>query len=296
MRAYLRQTRFQLTAQGFTEVYNYSFVNEADVRRFYAEISTHLGVRNPIASELTHLRRSLLPGLFKNIVGNVRHFPEFRIFEIGNEIHPQPAALPRETMHAASAIYGEHADEQDFFEMKRVLECLFRGCRLFATEALPYEHPTRTARVEWQGADIGRIFELHPLLLQAEGITGRAMLFDVDLQVAQQLSAARAFRYAPLRRYPTSGFDLSVVTDLKLPVQQLEDELTAFAGSALAHIEFIRQYDGPPLLPGRKSVSYHLEVGAADHTLTADEVTEIRNRIIKGMMDSGFELRGLDNA
>lgn len=296
MRSYMRQLRSQLVAQGFTEVYNYSFVNESDVTRFYADIATHIEVRNPIASELTHLRRSLLPGLFKNIVSNVRHFQEFRIFEIGSEIHPESAALPEEVAHAAAVLYSAHADEQDFFELKRVLECLFRGCRLLATEALPYEHPTRTARIEWQGTDIGRIFELHPSLLQAEGIAGRAMVFDVNLQLAQQLSAARVFRYIPLRKYPTSGFDLSVVTDIKLPVQQLEDRLTSFAGPALAHIEFIRQYDGPPLPEGRKSVSYHLEIGAPDHTLTADEVTEIRGRIIKGMLHSGFELRGLDNA
>ena len=34
------------------------------------------------------MRRSLLPGLFKSIVANERYFQEFRLFEIGNEIHP----------------------------------------------------------------------------------------------------------------------------------------------------------------------------------------------------------------
>ena len=293
LRLYLRQVRFQLAAQGFTEVYNYSFVNEFALKRFHFDIATHIAVRNPIAAELTHLRRSLLPGVFQNIVSNVRHYSEFRIFEIGNEIHPAAAGLPRELLKAVAALYSAHADERDFFELKRVLECLFPAARLFETEALPYEHPTRTARIEWLGTDLGRIFELHPSLLQEQGMPGRAMLFDVNLQLAQELSAARVFRCTPLRRYPTSGFDLSVVADLAIPVQDLEDRITSLAGSALAGIEFIRQYDGPPL-QGRKSVSYHLEVGAADHTLTADEVSVIRNRIINGMRDAGFEIRGLD--
>jgi hypothetical protein len=38
-------------------------------------------------------------------------------------------------------------------------------------------------------------------------------------------------------------------------------------------------------------VSYHLEVGSLDHTLTADEGTEIRNRIIDGLRQRGYELR-----
>jgi phenylalanyl-tRNA synthetase beta chain len=291
MRVFLRQIRNQLAAQGFTEVYNYSFLNQTDVERFSMSISDHVAVKNPIASELTHLRRSLLPNLFKNIVGNVRHFPSFRIFEIGNEIHPRTDGLPDEVTHAAAAIYDAHGDEQDFFELKRVLECVFAGARLTTGEPRPYEHPTRTAEIHWRGDVIGRIFELHPLLLQQEGIEGRAVVFDVNLDLALQLAAKRVVKYTPLRKYPTSGFDLSVVTDLRTPVDRIQDALASLAGAGLASIEFIRQYDGPPLPPGQKSVSYHLEAGALDHTLSADEVSEIRNRIIDGMRAQGFELR-----
>jgi phenylalanyl-tRNA synthetase beta chain len=291
MRMFLRSVRSQLAAQGFTEAYNYSFLNESTARRFSLDIATHLAVQNPIASELTHLRRSLLPGLFKNIVDNVRHYPAFRIFEIGHEIHPQAGALPDEVTHAAAAIYDAHGDEQDFFELKRVLECVFAGARLTATEARPYEHPARTAEIRWRDALLGRIFELHPLLLQQEGIEGRAVFFDVNLDLAQQLDSARTPKYIALRRYPTSGFDLSVVADSRTPVDRIQSALADLAGAHLASIEFIRQYDGPPLPPGQKSVSYHLEVGALDHTLSADEVTEIRNRIIEGMRALGYELR-----
>lgn len=248
-------------------------------------------MQNPIASELTHLRRSLIPGLFKNILSNVRHSPEFRIFEIGNEIHPKGSELPDEITHAAAAIYSAHGDERDFFEMKRAVECLFPSSRLVAVDARAYEHPTRTAEILWRNSVIGRIFELHPSLLQEEGIEGRAVLFDVDLRLAQQLAAATPVKYKPLRKYPTSGFDLSVVAGLKTPVESIEDDLRKLAGADLALIDFIRQYDGPPLPPGQKSVSYHLEVGALDHTMSADEVTEIRNRLIQGMRDLGFDLR-----
>jgi phenylalanyl-tRNA synthetase beta chain len=118
------------------------------------------------------------------------------------------------------------------------------------------------------------------------------MLLDVDLTLAQQTPAQRQ----PLRKYPTSGFDLSVVTDLKKPVREIEIELRGLAGADLATIEFVRQYQGHPLPPDRKSVSYRLAVGALDHTMTTEEVTAIRNRIIQGMQASGFELRGLDSA
>jgi phenylalanyl-tRNA synthetase beta chain len=288
VRPYLRRLRGQLAAQGFTEVYNYSFTNETDARRFGLDLGEHIAVRNPIASELTHLRRSLVPGLFRNIVTNVRYFPEFRLFEVGNEIHPET-----EIMHVAGALYSAHGNEQDFFEMKRVVECLFPGARLLAAEARMYEHPTRTAEIHWGDRAIGRLFELHPSILQTEGLEGRAVIFDVDTIAAQGVTSAvaAAVRYKPLRKFPTSGFDLSVVCDLRTPVDDICDALRKLAGANLAAIEFVRQYVGPPFGPDQKSVSYRLDVGAIDHTLTAEEVTAIRNHVIEGMRALGFELR-----
>ncbi len=291
-RIYLRGIRTELAAQGFSEVYNYSFVSEAELARFGFGPDDALRVVNPLASDLSHLRPSLLPGLFKNIVANVRHFPEFRLFEIGNEIHPgSPSELPNEVPHAAAVTYSAGGSEIEFFELKRVLECVLSGARLHQAAPRSYEHPARAAGIEWHGQLVGRLFELHPSILEAEGIEGRAVLFDVDLRETEKLAGEVHFKYRARRKYPTSGFDLSVVTETKTPVAKVQDALVAGSGPDLASIEFVRQYDGPPLRAGQKSVTYHLEVGAPDHTVTAEEITRIRNRIVDHLRDLGFEFR-----
>jgi len=268
-------------------------VTETAVKRFGFDLASHIAVQNPIASELTHLRRSLLPGLFDSVLNNVRYRQEFRLFEIGNEIHPQPGPdLPKEIPHLAAVLYNARGDEQDFFELKRVVECVFPEARLSVAEAASYEHPARAAEINWRGQVIGRFFEVHPGLFQAEGIEGRAFVFDVDVDLALSL-APRDIHFTPLRRYPTSGFDLSLITGLKAHVDRLQDELTQLAGDDLALIEFVGQYAGSPLQAGQKSVTYHLKVGALDHTLTAEEVSGIRNRIIAGMKSAGYEFRGV---
>ena len=293
MRIYLRQVRMQLATQGFTETSNYSFVNQADLTRFGIDPENCLAVLNPVASEWTHMRPSLLPGLFNNIITNLRNFSELRLFEIGHEIRLGPASSDNvsERTHAAATIYSAQGDEQDFFELKRVTECLFPQARLTAVEARVYEHPMRATEIEWCGSKIGRLFELHPKLLEQEGVAGRAVMFDIDLETAQAVAAQRVFHYTPPRKYPTSGFDLSVICELRLPVSRIQDELTALAGSDLASLDFVRQYAGPPLPEGSKSVSYHLDIGALDRTMTTEEVAAIRNRIIQGMRDAGYELR-----
>src|SRR6185437_5679655 len=117
--------------------------------------------------------------------------------------------------------------------------------------------------IRWKNAVIGRVFELHPSVLQAEGLEGRAFVFDVDAIAALGIAETAAIRYEPLRKFPTSGFDLSVVCDLHTPADSICDALRQLAGGGLAGIEFVRQYTGAPCGPGQQSVSYRREVGAA---------------------------------
>ncbi len=294
MRGYLRKMCRALADQGFSEVYNYSFVTPAEAERFGFDGASQIEVRNPIASELSHLRRSLLPGLLKNVIGNARNFREFRLFEIGNEIHPRGSTeLPDEIVHLAAVIYDIDGDERTFFETKRAAESIFPGASLSGVqEARAYEHPARSALIHWSRRLIGRLFELHPSVLAAEGIEGRAVFFDVDMQVASELAAERRTAYKAVRKYPTSGFDLSAVAEIKTPIAEVAGHLSRLGRDELVSLEFIRQYSGPPLLEGQKSVSFHLEIGAPDHTLSSDEASAIRQRIVTGMQEAGFEVRG----
>ncbi len=286
-RLYHRRIRRMAAAQGFTEVYNYSFVTEEMAAAFGFDPSTHIRVTNPIASDQTLLRTSLLPGIRKNILDNSRRLNSFRLFEIGREIHPRPEGLPEEIPHLAAAMYEREGDgAASLFELKRLAECLMPGCTVRPAAARSFEHPERAAIVAWRGANVGRLFELHPAL----GVEGRAAVLDLNLAETQRLDSDER-RYQPLRRFPTSAFDLSVVADLRQPAGEIEERLAAAAGSDLVEIEFVRQYTGAPLPEDRKSVSYRLTVGASDRTLSSDEVAAIRNRVIEALRAAGYELR-----
>jgi phenylalanyl-tRNA synthetase beta chain len=274
--------------QGFTEVYNYSFLSEEAVRAFGFDPASHVRVANPIASDQALMRRSLLPGIWHNIVENAKHRERFRLFEIGHEIHPgQPGALPCEIPHLAAAIYERSGDgASGLFEIKRTAECLIPGAEAVPTAAAAYEHPARAAELVWNGKTVGRLFELHPNLLE----TGRAAVLDLDLRAIASLRAGEV-RYTPIRRYPSSAFDLSVIAGLREHAATLEKALARFAGPLVESIEFVRQYSGPPLEADRKSVSFRLTAGSPERTLSSEEVGEMRARIIEGMHGLGYELR-----
>jgi phenylalanyl-tRNA synthetase beta chain len=233
------------------------------------------------------MRTSLLPGIWKNIAENSKHKDAFRLFEIGVEIHKRGGGLPEETPHLVAALYDRQGDgAAGLFEIKRAAECLMPGARACPAEPRPFEHPARSADILWKGQAAGRLFELHPSLVES----GRAAVLDLDLRVVESLSAGE-IKYTSIRRYPSSAFDLSVVAGLREYAGTLEASVASFAGPLLESIEFVRQYSGAPLEEGRKSVSFRLTVGSPERTLSSEEVGEIRARIIEGMRELGYELR-----
>jgi phenylalanyl-tRNA synthetase beta chain len=71
----------------------------------------------------------------------------------------------------------------------------------------------------------------------------------------------------------------------------LRGKLAGLAGPLLESIEYQRQYAGPPLAEGTKSVSFRLTIGSPERTLSSEEVGEIRARLIDGMRAQGYDLR-----
>jgi phenylalanyl-tRNA synthetase beta chain len=286
-RKFQHEVRNVFVDEGFTEVYNYSFISEESARAFGFDPAAHERVANPIASDQALMRTSLLPGIWKNILENSKHKDAFRLFEIGLEIHKRGSGLPEEIPHLVAALYDRQGDGAGgLFELKRAAECLMPGARACPAEPRPFEHPARSADIVWKGQTAGRLFELHPSLVES----GRAAVLDLDLRVVWPLSAAE-IKYTPIRRYPSSAFDLSVVAGLREHAGDLEASVASFAGPLLESIEFVRQYTGAPLEEGRKSVSFRLTVGSPERTLASEEVGEIRARIIEKMRELGYDLR-----
>jgi phenylalanyl-tRNA synthetase beta chain len=276
-RAFHHRVREMAAAQGFTEVYNYSFVGEEVLRALSLDAAGHVAVANPIAADQNLLRRSLLPGIWKNIRDNARYLDHFRLFEIGGEI-----SRDRETPHVAAAIYAKDDGVASLFELKRLAECLLPGITVQPGGALPHEHPQRAAEVLHRETVLGRLFEFHPRLVKA----GRAAVLDLDLTLLQREQPASQ-GYQPLPRFPVSTFDLSVLAQSRARIGDVKKAIEKYAGQGVL-VEFVRDFTLPDT---RRSLSYRLTVSAPDRTLTSEEVSATRARIIEGMQGEGYELK-----
>jgi phenylalanyl-tRNA synthetase beta chain len=71
---------------GFTEMYNYSFVNKDCIEKMGDAVESYLELDNPLSKERPFLRRNLVINLLENIQKNSVEYKKLKFFEITNNL------------------------------------------------------------------------------------------------------------------------------------------------------------------------------------------------------------------
>jgi phenylalanyl-tRNA synthetase beta chain len=286
--------RHQLADLGFQEVVNMSFVETAWEQDFCAN-SDPIKLQNPIASQLSVMRSSLVGSLVANVRYNLnRKAGRVRVFEIG-AIYQRDAQVAdgaltvpgfSQPKRIAAIAYGPAADEQwgqpsrqvDYFDLKADLEALFapRTLRFVKTDH-PALHPGRSAVVELDGQQIGFIGELHPRWQQKYELPQAPVVFEVDAVAAQQRVVPA---YAEISKFPGATRDLALLVRQQVSAQQL---LAAFSEAALEHpmgkivqaIVLFDEYRGKGLENDEKSLAFRFSLQDTQTTLQDDVVDAV---------------------
>ena len=99
--------------------------------------------------------------------------------------------------------------------------------------------------------------------------------------------------FHPISRFPASDIDLAFVVEDSAPAAAVEDALRRSGGDLLVGVRLFDVFRGPQLGERKRSLAYRLRFNALDHTLTDEEVGEIRRRCIEAVESSlPAELRG----
>lgn len=286
--------RHQLADLGFQEVVNMSFVEVAWEQDF-AGNEQPIRLQNPIASQMSVMRTTLIGSLVSNVRYNLnRKTNRVRLFEVGaiylRDDSVTDGALTVAGYHqpkrVAAMAYGNLADEQwgldnrhvDFFDLKADLEHLFAPLTLrFVKAEHPALHPGRSANVLLDGKVIGFIGELHPRWLQKYELPQAPVVFEVDAEALQQRNVPV---YAEISKFPGATRDLAVVVKQCVPAQDLLDAFNdALAtnphGKIVQAIVLFDEYRGKGLEADEKSLAFRFSLQDTQNTLQDDVVEAV---------------------
>lgn len=297
--------RHILTSLGFDEAITLSFVNEQLQAPFAPEGAVPQVILNPLDETRPVLRMSLLPGLLESLQHNLHHgVKQVRLFEMGTCFFKQgETQQPHEREHLALVATGlmndvnwqDHHQPFTFYHLKAVVEALLEKFRLRRYEFTPasegYLHPGQAARLVVDGEVVAVFGQLHPRLAAEWKFKQPVFVGELLLQRWLELRG-EPIRYRPLPRYPTVVRDLSFSLPMELPYGDVATAIRHLGVEEIVAVELFDVYTGPPLPPGRRSLSIRLRMRASDRTLTEDEIHRLVGRVVSLLHERfGAEIR-----
>ncbi len=298
-----RSVRRALLAAGLDEAMPMPFLAPGDLERCGLP-PTGLVLANPLATEESVLRTSLLPGLLGAVRHNANHrragvglYELGRVFEAGEGVVVDVAAsaaagrvLDGEREQLGVVLAGREAPAAVEL-LDQVVAIAGVGPVALRPEVLAGLHPGRGAVVELAGADAGQVGEVHPDVLAAWGIEERVAWLQLELSHLLALPP-RVVRARTVSRFPSTDIDLAFVVGDLVPAAAVRATILSAAGDLLRRLDLFDVFRSDALGAGRRSLAFRLRFQAEDRTLTDAEVSELRASVIDEVtVTHGAELR-----
>jgi phenylalanyl-tRNA synthetase beta chain len=310
-RSFIGVTREVMVGAGLTELRTIAFIAPADNQRYPGMGGEAVRVTNPLSTELSELRLSLVPGLLDALRFNLnREAAAFHAFEIG-KVFSMLDGVPVEHERLAAISYGDYAlgavgqppVGASFWTLKGVLEQWFIALgvtarvefvELDSADEAQYRflHPRRAARVLLDGKSIGYLGELHPAAATKVEVSSACVLTELDLVHLLAYGFLPRQQVIVPPRYPAVRRDLALVVDRDVSAARVIAAIRESAPALLESVEVFDVYEGETIAPGKKSMALACRYRGKDRTLTDEEVNrthgELIERVRKGL---GAELR-----
>ncbi|MBN1857962.1 phenylalanine--tRNA ligase subunit beta [Candidatus Bipolaricaulota bacterium] len=298
------RVRGLLVGQGFEEVVQDGFDKPAWRKRMALDSDDLVPIRNPMQSDQSLMRGSLLPGVLHVVESNLKHqVGGGMIFEVGHVF----SASRGERDSLAGALFGRRSGELagkrqvDLMLEKGVLlqvcQALGVGVEALGDSTIPFLHPGRSGiLVRTHGAPaqqpvpIGVFGELAPDLRNEFPGEVRVLVFELDLASLYEASSPlseRTFRTLP--RFPLSIRDLSLI--VPAAVREADVRKAIVAEPVVESVILYDLYEGEQVAAGSKSLTYEIALRSADGTLTDEQTASIVGRIEARLAEFGASLR-----
>ncbi|MBR5792910.1 MAG: phenylalanine--tRNA ligase subunit beta [Ruminiclostridium sp.] len=276
-------------SMGFDEIITYSFISPTYYDKIRmpedSPLRKSMKIMNPLGEDTSIMRTTILPSMLEILTRNYNFRNKAAyLYELGRTYFEREDGLADEPKVLSLGMYGP---AESFFTLKGAVVTILESIRaekitFVAETGNPSYHPGRCAKVFVNGAEIGVLGQIHPLVANNYGV-------DTELYCAElsfdALFAARGAdpEYQPLPKFPAVTRDIAVLVDNEITVGALEECILGAAKGLLKEVKLFDIYKGANLPEGKKSVAFNLVLRADDRSLTAQEADDEVKAVLEAL-------------
>ena len=271
--------------EGLNELIQYSLVNEKN--------STTIPLINPLITDCSTLRTSLLPNLIKIVSDNVKQGNEtLEGFEYGHIFEGNIKTTYNEK-EVVAGVFGGMKNKQNWdkvgeplswFEGKGRISELFNKFNFEVSwkqsTLNKYQtllHPYRTAELLLADDQCLGVFgQINPIIAKKNNISTDIFLFEFNLDIIKTEYLDRKLAlYQPYSTYPKITKDLSFVVDRTVSFNEIQTTLLENSNEYLNKIELLDEYRGDSIPENQTSLCIQLIFQSSQKTLVTKEIEKI---------------------
>ena len=276
------------------EIATYSFISPDDYARLSMDSADAIKILNPLGEDYSLMRTQMYSSMLSVLATNTaKGNNDMRLFEISKRfIQADGAELPEEKKTLMMGFVGEN---EDFYSIKAALDKLldrFNVKGVYARSQEAFMHPGRQACVTVGKKQIALIGEAHPDVAESYGISGRALVAQVDLVELFAIAKMRvSFKMMP--KYPSSARDLAVLVDASQEIGPMIDAIYSAGQANVVDVKLFDIYKSEALGEGKMSVAFAITMQNPERTLTFEETQKIFDKIVRSLeYRFGASIRG----
>ena len=289
------QVRKKLTTcflnEGLNELVQYSLVNE--------KVSNNISLLNPLITDYSTLRTSLLPKLIQIVGENLKQSNNIlEGFEYGHVFSGDINSNYSEK-EVVSGIFGglkskRHWDEPttalSWFEAKGKIEELFKKLNISIywknSTLIKYDNilnPYRTEElVLLDQSTLGVFGQIHPIAAKKNNISTDLFLFEFNFETLKNAFQQKNLSlYHQYSLYPKITKDLSFIVDQKILFADIKATILNHGTKYLKQIDLLDKYQGSSIPKHQTSLCIQLTFQSTEKTLITKEIDEIINNLYK---------------
>ena len=293
-----RRAKRALAARGMVEAVTWSFISKPHAELFGGG-QAELALANPIASDLSDMRPSLLPGLVAAAQANAnRGYADVALFEVGQVFkgdRPEnqfvAAAGVRHGFASAKGM-GRHwsgSAMTDALDAKADAFAVLAaaGAPMQALQIVPggasWLHPGRSGTIQIGPQNVlGYFGELHPRTLEALGADGPLIAFEVILDRIPDAKQkpTRAKPVLELSAFQPVSRDFAFIVDRGVKAGDIVRAAQGVDKKLITDVTVFDVYEGKGIDPDKKSVAIAVTIQPREKTLTDQEIDAVAAKIV----------------